>query len=561
MISNEQITEIMNRDFSDFTNIPVTTNLRKRGAFWAYKGPIQVNGISLSILIGVPKNFPLNKPVFLIDPHDALGFIPHVEPDGFTCFIQDQNLILDYSNPAGVLTECFKRTILALEEGSKEENKNDFLNEFETYWARNANESSRYFGLIQGGNDPYEITIGINEGIRVIADDQSDLKLINSKFKLKKPGRAIRGIYIPIKENLITEPPPYNKFWSLEDVRGFVLKSVPSPELNRLLDRFDNKDEYIVLGIPDNKGQRQFVGIKSRRKITSLKHPLLEVELDYKLTPFSIERIDSTVLVPRGGGDSMLETKKALIIGCGSLGSCISVNLAKMGFGNLTLCDPEYLRRENIHRHVLGLSYLGIPKAQGLMKYIEEQIPTIKVIPKQNKIENVDLSEIDQFDLVIVATGEPTINRYLNDEIRRKNLDINLIFCWNEPYGIGGHALYTNTKSLGCYSCLYDEDLRNRASFCSKKQPKAFTKSISGCSGLFVPFSYLDSNRTAEIASRLAVESIEDMSLEPQITSWKGNSSLFLKEGFNLSSRYLQFTETELYRNRTKFIPETCLVC
>jgi molybdopterin-synthase adenylyltransferase len=561
MISNEQITEIMNRDFSDFTNIPVTSNLRKRGALWAYKGLIQVNGMSLSILIGIPKNFPLNKPVFFIDPHDSLGFIPHVEPDGFICFIQDQNLILDYSNPTGVLTECFKRTIRALEEGAKEGNKDDFLDEFETYWARNADESSKYFGLIQGGNDPHEITIGINDGIKVITHDQRDLKLIKNKFKIRKPGRVIRGIYIPIKEKVITEPPPYDNFWSLDVIREFVEKSVASSNLDKLLNGFHNKDEYIVLGIPDNKGQRQLVGIKSRKEITSLKHPLLEVESGYKLLPFTIERIDSRALVPRGGGDSLLETKKVLIIGCGSLGGCIALNLAKVGFGNLTLCDPEYLRRENIHRHVLGLSHLGIPKVSGLKEYIEGQIPTIKVFPRQTKIENVDLSEINQFDLVIVATGEPTINRYLNDEIRRKSLDVNLIFCWNEPYGIGGHALYSNSLRSGCYSCIYDEELHNRASFCSKVQPKAFTKSISGCSGLYVPFSYLDSSRTAEMASRLAIKCIGDDNFEPQIISWKGDSSVFLNEGFNLSNRYLEFTDIELYENRTKFILESCLVC
>ncbi|MGM0580547.1 MAG: ThiF family adenylyltransferase [Bacteroidota bacterium] len=561
MISQEQITEIMNRDFSGFTNSPVTSNQRKRGVFWAFKGLIQVNGISLSILIGIPKNFPLNKPIFFIDPHDSLGFIPHVEPDGFICFIQDQNLILDYSNPAGVLTECFKRTIRVLEEGEKGENKSDFLNEFETYWARNADESSKYFGLIQGGEDPHEITIGINDGIRVITHEQKDLKLIKYKFKLRKPGRVIRGIYIPIKEKVITDPPPYDNFWSLDVIRGFVKKSVAPSYLEKLLDGFHNKDEYIVLGIPDNKGQRQLVGIKSRKKISALRHPLLEVESDYKLLPFSIERIESRVLVPRGGGNSMLETKKVLIIGCGSLGGCIALNLAKIGFGNLTLCDPEYLKRENIHRHILGLSHLGIPKVRGLKEYIEGQIPTIMVFPNQTKIENVDLAKINQFDLVIVATGEPTINRYLNDEIRKKNIDVNLIFCWNEPYGIGGHALFTNSLRPGCYSCIHDEDLHNRASFCCKQQPKAFTQSISGCSGLYVPFSYLDSTRTAEIASRLAVKCIGDSSLESQIISWKGDSLVFLNEGFNLSNRYLEFTDNELYENRTNFISEACLVC
>lgn len=561
MISSEQIAEIMNRDFSDFTKIPVTNSLRKRGALSAYSGAIQVNGINISILIGIPKNFPLNKPVFFIDPYDSLGLIPHVEPDGFICFIQDQNLILNYENPSGVLDECFNRTIYALEKGAKGENKSDFLDEFETYWNRNASESSKYFGMIQGDENPHEITIGINDGIRVITNNKTDLISINHKFKIQKPGRVIRGIYIPVKEKVITVPPPYDNFWSLDVIRGFVKKSIAFSDLEKLLDGFHNRDEYIVLGIPDNKGQRQLVGIKSRKKIPSLRHPLLEVESDYKLLPFSIERIDSRVLVPRGGGNSMLETKKVLIIGCGSLGGCIALNLAKIGFGNLTLCDPEYLKRENIHRHILGLSHLGIPKVHGLKEYIEGQIPTIKVFPNQTKIENVDLAKINQFDLVIVATGEPTINRYLNDEIRKKNLDVNLIFCWNEPYGIGGHALFTNSLRPGCYSCIYDEDLHNRASFCDKQQPKAFTQSISGCSGLYVPFSYLDSTRTAEIASRLAVKCIGDSSLESQIISWKGDSLVFLNEGFNLSNRYLEFTDNELYENRTNFISEACLVC
>lgn len=565
MILEAEIKEIVDRNFQGYSAVPVSSFLSKRGARLVYKGCAIVNNLNITFLIGIPKNFPLDKPIFFIEPYDSLGFIPHVEPDGFVCFIQDENLLLDYKNPEGVLVECFKRTINALEKGAKRENEEDFLNEFDIYWSRNSNETKKYYSFLTAGNVLKKITIGINAGVRIIANDETELYSIRNKFKnrfkIKKPGRVIQGIYIPIKAGLVVRPPKYNEFWSLDYIRELVGKSVVFAELENLLSRYKNSDEYIIFGIPDSVGKIQIAGIRLRRSIKGLKHPLIEIEAAYSLSPFTIERLDSEAIVPRGGGESSLLTKKVLLVGCGSLGGCIALNLAKSGLGELTVCDPQDFKRENIYRHILGLPHLGKAKVEGLKEYIEDQIPSIRVIPQIISIENVNLLLFENFDLVIIATGEATINLYLNDQIRRKKLNVKVIYSWVEPYGVGGHTLYSDSSKRGCYSCLYDENLHNLASFCSQEQPKAFTKSISGCAGLYVPFSFLDSSRTAEIATRLAINCIVTEKIDSQIISWKGDSSTFLSEGFNLSDRYLEFTDSELYENRTQFISESCLVC
>lgn len=368
-------------------------------------------------------------------------------------------------------------------------------------------------------------------------------------------------MYIPVANGLITKPPKFDEFWSSEFIFNLVCDSVNHDEIKTFIKNFKNKDEHLFLGIPIISNKRCIVGIRYRKQDRTLPHPLLHRNDECRILPFRVERIDRDILVPRGGGNKSLFGKKALLIGCGSLGGHIAVNIAKCGIENITLCDPQILSRENVYRHVLGLQYVGLSKVAGLKDFIEKQLLHVSVSTISKQIEDIDLSILKKFDVVVVATGEPTVNLYLNEKIKSDQANIQAIFTWLEPYGIGGHALLIKSGKRGCYNCLYDEKLHNRASFCHAKQPRAFTKTISGCSGLFVPFSYQDSSRTALIASDLTMKAIANSTLDSQIISWKGNSETFLSEGFILSDRYRRQDETQLFLNRKKFAVEECLAC
>ena len=59
-------------------------------------------------------------------------------------------------------------------------------------------------------------------------------------------------------------------------------------------------------------------------------------------------------------------TKKNLAFaGCGSVGSSLAVMAARAGVGRFTLIDPDTLAVENLGRHVLTRSDLGMSKVEG----------------------------------------------------------------------------------------------------------------------------------------------------------------------------------------------------
>src|SRR5690242_17519657 len=72
---------------------------------------------------------------------------------------------------------------------------------------------------------------------------------------------------------------------------------------------------------------------------------------------------------------SSLKDKSAAVVGCGSGGSAVADELARMGIGKLTLVDPDVLTEENLKRHVLDASSVGKPKVLG----IQEKYPSCDI--------------------------------------------------------------------------------------------------------------------------------------------------------------------------------------
>jgi molybdopterin-synthase adenylyltransferase len=324
-----------------------------------------------------------------------------------------------------------------------------------------------------------------------------------------------------------------------------------------------SKYEYVVLAIPKNNNQKTLICVEYRTKNNKI-HPLLSHDSDLVPEPVFLQNIGQDVIVPRGGGNYDLINKKILIAGCGSLGSQIACDLAKTGLGSIDICDFDNFRYENIYRHALGKESIGLNKAVALKSLIEKQIPFINVNAFPTKIEDL-ISHPNfvnnEYDALILATGFPTTNLFVNQIIKTKFLQLPVIFTWIEPYGIGGHALLSSKSENGCYNCLYDNNLHNKASFAGSDQPRSFAKKIAGCGSLFVPFSYLDATKTSNLAVRLLVSFLTGSEKGNPLLSWKGNSETFEKEGFNLSTRYNEQTEEIMNEKRYNYKNSICQIC
>ena len=56
---------------------------------YGFSGNININGTITTLIVAFNKHYPYKKPIYFLKEYDALGFIPHVENDGYICYTED----------------------------------------------------------------------------------------------------------------------------------------------------------------------------------------------------------------------------------------------------------------------------------------------------------------------------------------------------------------------------------------------------------------------------------------------------------------------------------------
>jgi molybdopterin/thiamine biosynthesis adenylyltransferase len=177
--------------------------------------------------------------------------------------------------------------------------------------------------------------------------------------------------------------------------------------------------------------------------------------------PVRIKRYDEQVkLFSRNSGllesDWMLN-KCAILIGCGSVGSFIALELARSGVGKFVLCDTDALEIHNICRHQCGFDDLGRYKVDAVRDKILNINPKAEVVVFKKMIERISLETLEPFlgkNSIIIGTGD-------NRESSRYSCDILAIpndtpfvtaCCWTRAFA--GEVIYWQPgKNLPCYQC------------------------------------------------------------------------------------------------------------
>lgn len=116
--------------------------IAERGVVAGVEGIIQINEREISVWVGITENFALTLPIIFLRPADVLGMIPHLEEDGYLCYLDSEGLLLDSNNPVGILVEAVERAIELLKKSVNGENKWDFMNEFYAYWRQLCSETT-----------------------------------------------------------------------------------------------------------------------------------------------------------------------------------------------------------------------------------------------------------------------------------------------------------------------------------------------------------------------------------------------------------------------------------
>ena len=566
-LTKDEITEIIN-GLGYFHNIQPYTGslLSKRKLHAAFTFVETINEVETTMIVGFDIEFPLSMPSYFIKEYDSYKFIPHIERDGKVCYTHDDYVFLDADRPSEIITETHELAKNTIEKGLKNENTLDFANEFEAYWNR-IDGHEEIWGNINLVNTPEIISVGFRSDVRfAVSSGNNHAEIIGRFVDLEKKGITYQNaFFIPLTLFGEMVPPKYCEPVSISYVKSLLdmLGEKERKQLNKLLQGTTKKEEYVFFSFKQPNGAFSIFGIKFSH-IKSSGHPLIATEFEGQITPVNIQRIDKEYLYQRGGTGECSSNKKGLIIGGGSVGGFITEELVRNGFFDLTIVDRDDLSSDNCYRHLTGFTHIGKNKAAAIKLKVERYYPHCKITSIETGIEESlrkKKIDISLYDFIVVATGNVTVNTYLNKIFIHEFPGKPVFYSWNDPYGIGGHCLVTNIEPKGCYRCIYtNDDYYNMASFAHNKQTKTFLKNVSGCGSVYTPYGSIHSVETCLITVKKIIEVMNGRIDKNGIYSWKGDSTVFLKEGFNTSERF-KMTEAELDERKNSFANDKCTAC
>lgn len=150
----------------------------------------------------------------------------------------------------------------------------------------------------------------------------------------------------------------------------------------------------------------------------------------------------------------LLNNARVLIVGCGSGGGNLALQLVMSGIKKFTLVDKDTLEIENVIRHVCGRRFVGKKKVDALEEILLDRNPTIAVRKLDVDVMHFETleAEIKAHTIVALATdNEPS--RYLINEICVRN-KIPFVVARVFTRGIGGEVFSYRPGLRGCLACL-----------------------------------------------------------------------------------------------------------
>jgi molybdopterin/thiamine biosynthesis adenylyltransferase len=517
-----------------------------------WRTTVQTSERIRTVDIGLPKRFPDEAPIACVHEWSDLYLMnPHVLEEGILCTIPTATA-LDSSNPVGLLRYVFDQAkeILA---GT---GSNDFREEFSSYWARCSTKSAQEVLIIEAVEKleksfPVVFCVGfvcVASSLQKINSWASNR--LDSKSELNKERL---GVQINLSEPLL--PQDYPK--TIADLVSLAEATDPSTAeiiKNHLLTSTENALALLVQQEGEGKalGGIIFKGLYSSKLCDGYRPGKIPIDIlrsrtahlfnSTQIKRSKVIRVDHHWIHSRGGDGKDLSEKKVLLIGCGSLGGYVAHLLSRAGVGHLTVTDNDHLGWENLGRHILGASSVGLSKALALVQKLKSELPHLDIvgIPKDwRDIFEWDPQLFEKFDLVISTVAEWRCEKALNT-LTRKTQMAPLILGWLEPHAVAGHCLVI-TKEGGCFECSsneYGQFTNNVADFSGT----TISREPGGCTHYqhYGPTALMP---VASMIASVAVDSLLNTPKESALNTWISNAEHFKLVGASVKIEWVPQVE------------------
>ncbi len=170
-----------------------------------------------------------------------------------------------------------------------------------------------------------------------------------------------------------------------------------------------------------------------------------------------ILRYSRHLIMPEVGMDGQEKLKNAsvLLIGCGGLGSPLSMYLSAAGVGRIGLVDFDVADFTNLQRQVaFGTADVGRPKVEATKDRIQSINPNVQVTAHRTKLSSENVMEIFKpYEIIIDGTDNFPTRYLVNDAcvfLHKPNI-------YGSIFRFEGQATVFWADKGPCYRCLYPE--------------------------------------------------------------------------------------------------------
>lgn len=149
--------------------------------------------------------------------------------------------------------------------------------------------------------------------------------------------------------------------------------------------------------------------------------------------------------------------KRVVVLGCGSVGSLVSMELARAGVSHFLLCDADIVEYHNVCRHQCGIEDVGDLKINALSRKLKNINPNIHIEKFEGIVQNLPKAMLDDFckpnQTIFVGCAD---NRDADVYTNRISIYYDAAFIsigfWERAYA-GEIFYHIPGRGMPCYEC------------------------------------------------------------------------------------------------------------
>ena len=198
-------------------------------------------------------------------------------------------------------------------------------------------------------------------------------------------------------------------------------------------------------------------------------------------------------------GQRRLQAARALIVGCGALGSAQAESLCRAGVGQLRIVDRDFVEPSNLQRQTMFTesdAEQRLPKAIAAANHLRQINSTLEIEPRILDVNHSSIEQlVDGCDVILDGTDNFATRYLINDACVKHEIP----WIYGAAVGSYGVTMTIRPHQTACLRCVFEE------------APPAASAPTCDTAGVIMPIINVVSAVQVTEALKLITGRIEDL--------------------------------------------------